>query len=94
MPRQVKDARLDTREKRKKLERRREPHWRKLDRGSHLGYQKGAEGGYWVVRRRTEEGRYQFHSLGNADDGARDADGTEILDFYQAQDQARGWLGQ
>lgn len=94
MPRQVKDARLDTREKRKKLERRREPHWRKLDRGSHLGYRKGAEGGYWVVRRRTEEGRYQFHSLGNADDGARDADGTEILDFYQAQDQARGWLVQ
>ena len=91
MPRATKDTKLDTQSARAKLAAQREPYWHKIDRGTHLGYRKGKTGGRWIARTRSPAGKYVFSSLGNADD-ARDADGAGVLDFYQAQDQARKWF--
>ncbi len=88
MARQVKDTRLDTRTRRGVLKMRHEPYWRSLDQGAHLGYRKGKLGGMWIARWRTPKNVYRKEALGKADDKA-DADGIEILNFWQAQDKAR-----
>ena len=75
MPRHVKDARIETREARRKLAVQSEPHWRAIVQGAHVGYYKGARRGAWLVRWRKPEGGYQKATLGEADD-TRDADGV------------------
>ena len=50
MPRSVRDARLDTRSARLKLSRQKEPHWRQISPGCHLGYYKGDVAGTWIAR--------------------------------------------
>jgi integrase len=87
MPRHVKDARIETREARRKLAVQSEPHWRAIVQGAHVGYYKGARRGAWLVRWRKPEGGYQKATLGEADD-TRDADGTHVLDYRQAQQKA------
>lgn len=102
MPRAVKDAKLDSRTARRALKRRREPYWRLVERGAHLGYRRGKHGGTWIARRRGAGDRYAFASLGAADDivetaGHRrvlKADGERVLDFDQAQDRAKRWFGE
>ena len=85
MARVRRHADLGTREARRRLRVRAEPYWLVIERGLSLGYRKSAEGGAWIVRRydagrrRHMEGR-----LGTADD-FRDADGSDVLDFGQAQ---------
>ncbi len=93
MPRAVRDTRLDTRAARSKLKPQREPYWRAIDRGAHLGYRKGKTGGFWIGRHRGVDRKYSFESLGAADD-AQDADGVAVLDFYQAQAKAREWFAE
>ncbi len=89
MPRHVKDARIETREARRKLAVRSEPYWRAIVQGAHVGYYKGARAGTWLVRWRTPAKGYQKAALGEADD-VRDADGVYVLDYRQAQQQALG----
>jgi len=92
MARRVKDARLDTKAARAKLELRQEPHWRLITEGRHLGYYKGARVGTWIARFRPPTGgAYHKHQLGKADD-TEDADGVTVLDFTQAQEKARAWF--
>ena len=91
MPRATKDTKLDSPAARAKLATRHVPYWRAIDRGTHLGYQKGKTGGRWIARTRSAAGKYHFNSLGAADD-VRAADGAGVLDFYQAQDLARAWF--
>lgn len=92
MARRVKDARLDTRAARSKLEARQEPHWRLITEGRHLGYYKGARGGTWVARFRPPAGgAYVKTTLGKADD-TEDADGVTVLGFAQATEKARAWF--
>ncbi len=86
----VRDARLETRSARKKLPARPEPYWRSINRGAHLGYYKGKNGGSWIARYRTES-RYVKNSLGIADD-VQDADGISVLSYKQAQERARPWF--
>jgi len=45
MARHVRNAKLDTRTARSKLEARREPYWTVIGKGAALGYRKGAKGG-------------------------------------------------
>ena len=93
MGRAVRDARLDKREARLKLPIQREPHWRLVSEGCHLGYYRGTRGGKWVARYRQPGagGGYAKTTLGEADD-VRDADGEAILSFRQADASARAWF--
>ena len=94
MGRAVKDARLDKRDARLKLAAQREPYWRLISEGSHLGYYRGERVAKWVARYRRPGagGGYLKTTLGEADD-IRDADGGAILNFRQADDAARAWFG-
>lgn len=85
MGRTVKDAKLDSRESRLKIKERndREPQWRLIHQGLHLGYRKGTNGGVWLVRFR-DGNRYIKKVIGRADD-IQDSDGEEILSFREAQ---------
>jgi integrase len=96
MARTVRDANLETRAARQRLKqtdtRSREPYWRTIDPGAHLGYYKGARGGSWLARL-YQGGRYLKTSLGTADDET-DADGLAVLSFRQAQEKARAWFAE
>lgn len=87
MGRLVRDARLETREARRRLKTQKEPHWRLIVEGVHLGYYKGANGGMWYARVRREK-KYYWESLAKADDNL-DATGIDILDYAQAQEKAK-----
>jgi integrase len=89
MARRVQDRNLDTREARSRLKVRAKPHWRMIDRGLHLGYRKlkGGRPGTWTSRVYIA-GKYISERVGSADDLA-DADGIAVLNFSQAQDEAR-----
>lgn len=95
MGRRVKDARLDNRTSRLKLQVRPEPYWRLISEGCHLGYYRGARVGKWVARfRRAGSGAaYMKKTLGEADD-VREADGNTILTFEEADAAARSWFDQ
>src|SRR3990167_10921874 len=88
MSRLVRDARLETREARRRLPKRKIPYWRVVIEGIHLGYYKGKNNGMWYAKARTPEGKYIWQSLGVADDSS-DADGKVVLNYSQAQDQAK-----
>jgi integrase len=89
MSRKVRDANLETRTARLRLHVRPEPHWRSLERGFFLGYRRRATGGTWLARRRQADG-YAEHRIGTTDD-LQDADGVAVLDYGQAQEEARAW---
>ncbi len=90
MGRLVRDSRLESREARSRLKTRKEPYWRLLSEGVHLGYYRGDRGGMWHVRIRTLDvnKKYIKSALGKADDIAQ-ADGDITLSFSQAQEAAR-----
>ena len=93
MGRAVRDARLDKRDARLKLAAQKEPYWRLITEGSHLGYYRGERVAKWVARHRRPGagGGYLKKTLGESDD-IRDADGAAILNFRQADDAARAWF--
>jgi integrase len=93
MGRRVRDSKLEKREDRKKLKPRadREPYWRGLREGLHLGYRVGSRGGVWIARFR-DGAAYAKRTLGRADD-FEDADGRDVLTYDQAQDAARRLIG-
>jgi integrase len=88
--RRVRSADLETRAARARLKPRGKPYYRNLGDNTHLGYRKGARRGVWVVRRYVGGASpYTMETIAEADDGL-DADGVTILDFWQAQERARG----
>lgn len=89
MARSVRDAKLDSRAAREKLAARGKPYFRTLDPGLHLGYRKlkGAPG-RWVVRHYVGEQAYELETIATADDLST-ANGVDVLDFRQAQEEAR-----
>ena len=89
MARTVQDAKIGTREARRKLKACGKPYYRGLDKGLHLGYRKGKKAGVWVVRWYVGSESYKVKLIGPADDNL-DADGNVVLDFSQAQAKARG----
>jgi len=90
MARTVREATLATRSARLRLTARTKPYWRVIEQGLHVGYRRRDTGGTWIARRRTERGIYREAKLGLADD-LQDANGDTVLDFSQAQRNARTW---
>ena len=92
MARKVRDKALDTRAERGKLKARGNPYWRALDPGAHLGYRRIAgKAGAWTLRTYVKgrpENPYDVEVIGIADDMS-DANGADVLNFYQAQERAR-----
>jgi integrase len=90
MARTVRDASLESRTARNRLEPSGQPYYRALEPGLlHLGYRKPRAGaGKWLARQYTGDGLYRLHKIGVADDYS-DADGAVILSFKQAQAAAR-----
>jgi len=89
MARTIKDTNLETRTARSRLKARGKPYYRTIEPGLHLGYRKPTSGaGKWVVRHYVGGQAYSVETIATADDNA-DADGVAILDFKQAQEQAR-----
>ena len=91
MARKVRDRDLGDRAARRRLGVQRNPHWRALSKGRHLGYRRLPKGaGTWIARL-FREGAYLEHRLGLADD-MEDADGVGVLSFAQAQTAASSWF--
>ena len=88
MARTVRDTKLETRAARSKLEVSGKPYYKAIGPGLHVGYRKNASGGKWVVRRAAGS-QYKVETIGSADD-IEDANGDTVLDFWQAQEIARG----
>jgi integrase len=94
MSRKVRDKAIDSREARRKLAPRDMCHWRSLERGLHLGYRRIKDSaGTWWARHYLGDRQYETERLGIADD-LSDADGVAILDYWQAQEKARGRMVQ
>jgi integrase len=91
MGRLVKDAKLGTREARRKLKISRAPYFRAMERGKSLGYRKSPDGTSWIARLYVGAGRYAERRLGAADD-TLDADGREVLSWSDAQRKAHEWF--
>jgi integrase len=89
MARRIRESTLDTVAARSKLRARGKPYYRAIARGLHLGFRKNKRGGVWVVRRYIGNEDYKVETIGQADDEHRDADGNNVLNFYQAQDRAK-----
>jgi len=90
MSRTVRDAALESRTARRRLEPSGQPYYRALEPGLlHLGYRKPRTGaGKWLAREYVNAGRYRLHKIGVADDFS-DPDGAVILSYRQAQERAR-----
>jgi len=85
----VTDKNLCNRTNRNRLEIRKAPYWRILHEGLHIGYRKNTRGGKWLLRwynKQTQ--RYKVETLATADDTA-DANGSDVLNWKQAQGLAR-----
>lgn len=92
MARSTRDAKLETRTARAKLKLGKR-YWRTVGKGLAMGYRKGTSGGTWYVRMALPENRYRVESIGVADDH-READGLDVLDYFQAQEAVRRKAGQ
>lgn len=88
MARQVKDARLETRQSRLRLPISKDPYWRLICSGCYIGYRKGPQGGVWWFRLiKPGTKNYKRTVIGKADD-VLDSDGVEILSLKEAQIKA------
>jgi len=91
MARKLQDAQLNNRTSREKLNVRKKPYFRFIDKGCHLGYYKGTLGGTWIARYFNKSGRYEEVKIGVADD-KRDADGIKVFSFSQARAKTEAWF--
>jgi integrase len=88
MARSTRSSSLETSTGRARLKRQKVPYWVKINKGLYIGYSK--PGGAWLMRSLVEgTKKYKQASLGIADDHAN-ANGLDVLDYFQAQDKARG----
>jgi integrase len=88
MARRTRSTKLETRTNRLKLAVRRKPYFVVVSPGISLGYRRNQSAGTWVVRCADGHGSSWSKAFAVADDH-EDADGTHVLDFWQAQDRAR-----
>jgi hypothetical protein len=91
MARTIRNAKLDSRSARSRLAVRREPYWTVISAGCAIGYRRGAKGGTWIARCRSDDGIQHYEALGATDD-ARDADGLTVYSFPMAQERARAFF--
>src|SRR5260370_24030439 len=88
MARSIRSGRLETRSARLKLPIAKKPVLVRIGPSVGLGYRRNQTAGTWVARVADGSGGNWTKAIGAADDFA-DADGGQVLDFWQAQDQAR-----
>ena len=89
MARRIRSAVLETRTAGLKLPIRKKVHcFTPFAPGISLGYRRCQGPGRWVVRKADGKGGYKMWKVGFADDH-EPADGESILDYWQAQEQAR-----
>jgi integrase len=79
---------LETRTQRLKLPIAKKPIFVRIGNGLSLGYRRNRTVGTWVMRVSDGKGGNWTTAVGSADD-REEADGHEILTFWQAQDRAR-----
>ena len=84
----IRDKNFESREARSKLKVSGKPYWKAIGRALHLGYRKGKRDGSWVKRVYVGNQNYKTETFARADDYA-DADGFDVLDFWQAQEAVR-----
>src|SRR3954470_24549657 len=90
MARTPRNSSLESRTARARLRIRRTPYFAKIAKGLRLGYYRGSVAGSWIARCYRGAGVYATEALGMADDTLH-ADGIKVLDYWQAQERARGW---
>src|SRR5205814_3251845 len=88
MARSTRSSTLETRATRLRLPIAKKPVFVKIAPGVGLGYRRNGTAGTWVARVADGKGANWTKAIGNADD-FDDADGTAILDYWQAQERAR-----
>ena len=88
MPRQIREVRLQTRDSRRQLAPQKEPYWKELRRGLHVGYYKGSTAGTWWLRE-YRAGKRPKRRLGVADDDV-EADGVTVFSWPQVLVAALG----
>jgi hypothetical protein len=87
MARSVRKAGLETRTARLKLPVARKPVFIRIGPGLSLGYRRNQVAGTWVLRVADGKGGGITRAIGTADDFV-EADGTTVLNFWQAQEKA------
>lgn len=90
MARSVRDTKLESRAARQKLAVRKEPYWKCIGQGLHIGYYRGSKSGAWYARFRGDQKKYVWEVLAQSDD-VMDSDGIKTLSFFEAQEKARAW---
>lgn len=89
MARKVRNSLLEARSSRLKLPIRRKPYpGPSLSRGISLLYRRNRGNGSWVVKASDGHGDYWTKAFAEADD-YENSNGGRVLDFYQAQDEAK-----
>jgi hypothetical protein len=92
MVRRLRDKDIESREARSKLKVSGKPYWSTIGKGLHVGCRKGQRGGVWVVRRYLGNQGYKVETIALADD-REEANGIDVLDFWQAQERLSGAVG-
>jgi integrase len=92
MPRRIRASNLETRTTRLKKPIAKKPTFVRIGDGLGLGYRRNRTAGTWVVRVADGRGGNWTEAIGTADD-FEDANGVTVLDYWQAQDQARQRAG-
>jgi integrase len=93
LARSARHSSLETRTARARLAVRRTPYFAKIAKGLRLGYYRGASSGSWTASLYRGASGYDTKSIGAADDTV-DADGSQVVDYWQAQDLAKKWAQQ
>jgi integrase len=89
MARKIRHSALESRSARLKLQVRRRPYsGPRLARGLALMYRRNRTGGAWVLKCSDGHGAYWTKVIGISDDH-ENADGKNVLDFFQAQTAAK-----
>jgi integrase len=88
MARSTRSAKLETRTARLKAAVRKKPYFVAVAPGVGLGYRRNKTAGTWVVRAADGKGGNWTQAFAVADD-FEDANGTDVLNFWLAQDRAR-----
>jgi integrase len=88
MPRAIRSTTLESRTNRLRLPVRKKPFSIRIARGIRLGYRRNETGGTWSVIATDGHGNSWMKRFATADDH-EEADGRNVLTFWQAQKQAR-----
>ena len=88
MARSIRSSTLETRSARLRLPVSVKPTFVRVAKGLGLGYRRNKSGGVWIMRVADGKRGNWVRTIGAADDFA-EADGGDVLNFWQAQDQVR-----